>query len=119
MVNLGCWLAWADRFRAVALRTGSVGAFSSAQVAASRRPCYTGRMDSSLPPRILLGPGPSMVDPRVYRAMSAPITGHMDPRFLALMKEVREKLRRVFRADHEVTIPISGTGSAGMEAALV
>jgi alanine-glyoxylate transaminase/serine-glyoxylate transaminase/serine-pyruvate transaminase len=76
-------------------------------------------MDSPLPQRILLGPGPSVVDPRVYRAMAAPITGHMDPRFLALMKNVREKLRRVFRAGYEVTIPISGTGSAGMEAALV
>jgi len=76
-------------------------------------------MSSSLPQRILLGPGPSIVDPRVYRAMSAPITGHMDPAFLALMKNVRDKLRRVFRASYEVTIPISGTGSAGMEAALV
>src|SRR5580704_4943294 len=73
----------------------------------------------SLPQRILLGPGPSVVDPRVYRAMSAPITGHMDPQFLALMKDVRDKLRRVFRTSYQVTIPISGTGSAGMEAALV
>src|SRR5258708_5442690 len=80
---------------------------------------YNLLMPFPLPQRILLGPGPSIVDPRVYRAMSAPVTGHMDPTFLALMKEVRDKLRRVFRAHYEVTIPISGTGSAGMEAALV
>ncbi len=73
----------------------------------------------TFPQRILLGPGPSIIDPRVYRALSTPITGHMDPHFLGVMKEVRSKLRRLFRADYEVTIPVSGTGSAGMEAALV
>jgi alanine-glyoxylate transaminase/serine-glyoxylate transaminase/serine-pyruvate transaminase len=77
-------------------------------------------MTSVSPPhRILMGPGPSNVDYRVYRALSTPITGHMDPEFLGIMQGVREKLRRVFGTTNEVTIPMSGTGSAGMEAALV
>ncbi len=71
------------------------------------------------PHRILLGPGPSNVDYRVYRALATPIVGHMDPEFIAIMDSVQERLRRVFRTKNPVTIPISGTGSAGMEAALV
>ncbi len=71
------------------------------------------------PHRILLGPGPSNVDYRVYRALSTPITGHMDPEFLKIMDSVQEKMRLVFRTSNPVTIPVSGTGSAGMEAALV
>lgn len=69
-------------------------------------------------PRLLLGPGPSTVHPRVLRAMSTPVIGHLDPEFLALMNEVQELLRYVFQTKNELTIPISGTGSAGMEAAL-
>jgi alanine-glyoxylate transaminase / serine-glyoxylate transaminase / serine-pyruvate transaminase len=68
--------------------------------------------------RILLGPGPSMVHPRVLRAMAHPLVGHLDPQFIALMNEVQELLRFVFQTENAVTIPISGTGSAGMEAAL-
>ncbi len=69
-------------------------------------------------PRVLLGPGPSMVHPRVLRAMAAPVIGHLDPEFLALMNEVQELLRYVFQTKNRLTIPVSGTGSAGMEAAL-
>lgn len=69
------------------------------------------------PRRILLGPGPSNVDDRVLRAMSAPLVGHLDPLFLRVMDEVQDLLRHVFETQHRVTIPISGTGSAGMEAA--
>ncbi len=69
-------------------------------------------------PRILLGPGPSMASPRVLRAMSTPLVGHLDPQFLTLMNEVQIMLRYVFQTENEITIPISGTGSAGMEAAL-
>ncbi len=68
--------------------------------------------------RILLGPGPSMVPPRVLRAMAHPLVGHLDPQFIALMNEVQELLRFVFQTDNRLTIPVSGTGSAGMEAAL-
>ncbi|RME82713.1 MAG: alanine--glyoxylate aminotransferase family protein [Caldilineae bacterium] len=68
--------------------------------------------------RILLGPGPSTVHPRVLRAMAQPLVGHLDPQFLALMNEVQELLRYVFQTGNELTIPVSGTGSAAMEAAL-
>lgn len=76
-------------------------------------------MTSTSPTRILLGPGPSPVDIRVLRAMSRPLVGHLDPLFLDIMDEVQEFLRYVFQTSNRLTIPISGTGSAGMEAALV
>ena len=60
--------------------------------------------------RILLGPGPSMADPRVLRAMSAPLIGHLDPQFIKIMDEVQEMLRTVFQRKNEFTIPVSGTG---------
>src|SRR3990170_5016441 len=69
-------------------------------------------------PRILLGPGPSMASPRVLRALGAPLVGHLDPQFLRMMDEVQSLLRYVFQTENELTIPISGTGSAGMEASL-
>jgi alanine-glyoxylate transaminase/serine-glyoxylate transaminase/serine-pyruvate transaminase len=75
--------------------------------------------EMNITPRILLGPGPSMVHPRVLRAMSAPLTGHLDPEFLQLMEETKELLRLVFQTRNFLTIAISGTGSAGMEACLV
>ncbi len=68
--------------------------------------------------RILLGPGPSTVHPRVLRAMAHPLVGHLDPQFIALMNEVQELLRYVFQTENRLTVPISGTGSAGMETAL-
>jgi alanine-glyoxylate transaminase/serine-glyoxylate transaminase/serine-pyruvate transaminase len=71
------------------------------------------------PKRILLGPGPSPVDDRVLSAMAAPVLGHLDPLFLRCMDDVQALLRYVFETDNRVTIPISATGSAGMEAALV
>jgi len=71
------------------------------------------------PSRLLLGPGPSMVSPRVLRAMSVPLLGHLDPDFLAIMNDVQAQLREAFRTRNAFTIAISGTGSAGMEAALV
>ncbi|MBK9313132.1 MAG: alanine--glyoxylate aminotransferase family protein [Acidobacteria bacterium] len=70
------------------------------------------------PRRILLGPGPSPVDDRVLRAMSAPLLGHLDPLFVRTMDEVQVLLRYVFETNNSLTIPISGTGSAGMEAAV-
>ncbi len=74
--------------------------------------------DLDITPRILLGPGPSMVAPRVLNALSYPLVGHLDPQFLTLMKEVQQLLRFVFQTENELTVPVSGTGSAGMEAAL-
>lgn len=73
----------------------------------------------NLPERILLGPGPSNVDPRVLKAMSTPLVGHLDPKFLEIMDETMELLRFVFQTKNRLTIPISGTGSAGMETCLV
>ncbi len=71
------------------------------------------------PHRILLGPGPSMVDPRVYQAMASPLIGHTDPAFFQVLSETSDLLREVFGTANEFTIAISGTGSAGMEAAVV
>ena len=68
------------------------------------------------PRRILLGPGPSPVDERVMRAMAAPVIGHLDPLFLRLMDDIQTLLRYVFETENRLTIPVSGTGSAGMEA---
>jgi alanine-glyoxylate transaminase/serine-glyoxylate transaminase/serine-pyruvate transaminase len=59
-----------------------------------------------------------MVSSRVLRALSASLVGHLDPEFLKMMEEVQQLLRIVFKTDNELTIPVSGTGSAGMEAAL-
>ena len=70
------------------------------------------------PDRTLMGPGPSDVHPRVRRAMTTPLVGHLDPAFVDLMDEVQELLRYAFRTDNKWTIPISGTGSAAMEAAI-
>lgn len=71
-----------------------------------------------VPPRLLLGPGPSNAHPRVLAAMSLPPVGHLDPFFLALMDEVQELLRYAWQTDNRLTIPVSGTGSAAMEATL-
>ncbi len=70
------------------------------------------------PSRTLMGPGPSDVHPRVLRAMSTPLVGHLDPSFVEIMDEVQELLRYTFRTDNQWTIPVSGTGSASMEAAI-
>src|SRR5882724_13005820 len=71
------------------------------------------------PQRLLLGPGPSDVHPRVLAALAQPLVGHLDPAFIALMDETKALLRRVFQTTNELTIPISGTGSAGLEACIV
>src|ERR1700730_1312664 len=70
-------------------------------------------------PRILMGPGPSDVHPRVLTAMSTPLLGHLDPQFLQILNETQEMLRLVFRTKNALTFPVSGTGMAGMEACVV
>ena len=72
----------------------------------------------SFPERLLLGPGPSNAHPRVLAAMARPLLGHLDPLFLELMDEVQARLRRLFRTENALTLPLSATGSAGMEACL-
>ena len=71
------------------------------------------------PSRLLLGPGPSNVHPRVLRALSTPVVGHLDPAYLTLMDETRRMLQHVFQTTNALTLPISATGSAGMEACFV
>ncbi len=71
------------------------------------------------PERLLLGPGPSPIDPRILEAFTRPTLGHLDPDFLGLMDQVREMLRAVFRTKNELTFAVSGTGTAGMETCLV
>jgi alanine-glyoxylate transaminase / serine-glyoxylate transaminase / serine-pyruvate transaminase len=69
--------------------------------------------------RILLGPGPSLIAPRVMRALGAPVLSHLDPDFVPLLDDVRASLRRVFKADDQaLTIATSGTGTSAMEAAV-
>ena len=68
--------------------------------------------------RLLLGPGPSPVHPRVLRAMSTNVVGHLDPDFLQVMDDCQVMLRDLFGTKNRVTFPVSGTGSAGMEAAV-
>jgi alanine-glyoxylate transaminase/serine-glyoxylate transaminase/serine-pyruvate transaminase len=69
--------------------------------------------------RLLLGPGPSPVDPRILAAFNRPTLGHLDPQFLRAMDEVRGMLREAFKTKNEITFPVSGTGTAGMECCLV
>ena len=73
----------------------------------------------SLPKRLLLGPGPSNVHPRVLEALSQPLLGHLDPTFLALLDDVNARLAELFGVSGGLTLPISAPGSAGMEACLV
>ena len=68
--------------------------------------------------RLLLGPGPSPVHPRVLKAMSTNVVGHLDPDFLEVMDDCQQMLRELFGTKNRVTFPVSGTGSAGMEAAV-
>jgi len=70
------------------------------------------------PRRFLFGPGPSMVHPRVYAALSKPIVGHLDPYFIQVMGDVQQLLKTAFGTSDGATLVISGTGSAGMEAAV-
>lgn len=74
--------------------------------------------DLNITPRTLLGPGPSDVSPRVLRALAYPPVGHLDPQFIKIMDEVQALLRFIFETGNQMTLPISGTGSAGMEAAV-
>src|SRR5580658_10358143 len=70
------------------------------------------------PHRYLFGPGPSMVHPRVYEALAKPIVGHLDPYFIQVMGDVQQLLKTAFGTNDGATLVISGTGSAGMEAAV-
>jgi alanine-glyoxylate transaminase/serine-glyoxylate transaminase/serine-pyruvate transaminase len=84
------------------------------------KPQSVGRQFPALTPprRYLFGPGPSMVHPRVYEALSKPIVGHLDPYFIQVMTDVQQLLKTTYGTIDGATLVISGTGSAGMEAAI-
>ncbi|MBI3664093.1 MAG: alanine--glyoxylate aminotransferase family protein [Acidobacteria bacterium] len=71
------------------------------------------------PNRLMLTPGPSSMDPRVYRAMATPLVGHLDPWFKNMMDDVQAQLRLAFQTENRVTHPISASGSGGIEAAVL
>jgi alanine-glyoxylate transaminase / serine-glyoxylate transaminase / serine-pyruvate transaminase len=87
-------------------------------MSSTSQPAHAGDLTKSLlpPTRYLFGPGPTMVDPRVYQALSKPIVGHLDPYFIEVMQDVQELLKPVYGIKNGSTLVISGTGSAGMEA---
>ena len=77
-------------------------------------------IQSFVPPeRILMGPGPSNVHPRVLAALARPTIGHLDPAFVGMMDELKELLQYAFRTRNELTLPVSAPGSAGMETCFV
>jgi alanine-glyoxylate transaminase / serine-glyoxylate transaminase / serine-pyruvate transaminase len=71
------------------------------------------------PNRLMLTPGPSSMDPRVYRAMAAPLVGHMDPWFKGCMDETQILLRQIFQTENRITMPLSASGSGGIEASVL
>ena len=85
-------------------------------IAAAEEPINIPEFD--MPVRILLGPGPSMVNPRILDVMKTPLVGHLDPAFLDLMDNIQVMLRYVFETDNPFTFAVPGTGTAAMEAAV-
>jgi len=71
------------------------------------------------PVRLMLTPGPSSLDPRVYRALSTPLVGHMDPWFKGCMEDTQVLMRQIFQTENRITMPLSASGSGGIEASLV
>ena len=78
---------------------------------------YFGELQPS--PRLLLGPGPSSVHPRVLQAMTVPVLGHLDPDFFQVMNDIGDMLRAVYRTENVITMPVSATGTGAMETACV
>ncbi len=68
---------------------------------------------------LLMGPGPSMVAPSVYQALGSTTLGHLDPAFINIMNEIKKKQQALMQTENALTIPVSGTGSAGMETCFV
>ena len=71
------------------------------------------------PTRLMMTPGPSSVDARVYRALATPIVGHLDPYFRGIMDETQQLLRQMFQTENRITFPLSASGSGGIEAAVL
>ena len=68
---------------------------------------------------LLMGPGPSTVSPTIYEALRRPTLGHLDPRFIEIMDSIKVQLQTILNTNNELTVPMSGTGSAGMETCFV
>jgi len=98
--------------------TGADPRVASEAYIAAILPAMNDRVSSVLPRRLLLGPGPSNVPASVREALAQPLVGHLDPAFLEVMDRVQERLRRLFATENPLTLPLSATGSAGMEACL-
>lgn len=71
------------------------------------------------PNRLMMTPGPSSVDPRVYRALATPLVGHLDPWFRGCMEETQTLLREIFQTENRITFPLSASGSGGIEASVL
>src|SRR5262245_53806897 len=125
LVKTARWSPMSRRMGLSATYRPSTGGESAASVVGPERspihsPTVTALPGEFAPPtRLLLGPGPSMVHPRVLAAMAQPLLGHLDPAFVMMMEDVKALLRIVFQTTNALTFPISGTGSAGMEACIV
>ena len=74
---------------------------------------------SNIKSTLLLGPGPSTVSPNVYNALSTNTIGHLDPRFIDIMDQIKKMLKLVYKTSNDFCIPVSGTGSAAMESCFV
>lgn len=85
----------------------------------SEEPAKTVYDELIVSPRVLLGPGPSEANARVLKAMTTPMLGYLDSEFVQIMDDTVGLLRRVFGTENRLTLPVSGTGTAGMEAALI
>ena len=79
----------------------------------------TGIGELAPPMRLMMTPGPSSIDPRVYRALAAPVVGHIDPWFKTCMDETQILLRQVFQTENRITMPLSASGSGGIEASVL
>src|SRR5246127_310941 len=71
------------------------------------------------PNRLMLTPGPSSMDPRVYRALATTLVGHLDPWFKGCMDDTQELLRQIFQTQNRITFPLSASGSGGIEASVL
>src|SRR5690242_15626259 len=101
-------------------------ALSIREIAQSTRtPVMTQHIDSqplgelNPPNRLMLTPGPSSMDPRVYRALATPLVGHLDPWFKGCMDDTQVLLRQIFQTENRLTMPLSASGSGGIEASVV
>lgn len=103
----------------MSLTARSAGSNASSTSLTSSSSSAPSTSDLRVPTRVLMGPGPSIADPRVLKAMATPLVGHLDPVFLDIMNDVMDSLRYVFETENQLAFPMSGTGSAGMETCLV